>query len=61
MERYSKSGFSFDEHEREDVVEYRGIFLKEMKVLLSYFVKFKEDGTILPKEYPEDCAVGGSD
>ena len=51
----------FDGHEREDVVEYREIFLEEMKALLPYFVKFKEDGTILPKEYPDDCAVGGSD
>ncbi len=32
-----------------------------MKALLPYFVEFKEDGTILPKEYPEDCAVGGLD
>ena len=49
----------FDGHKREDVVEYREIFLREMKSLLPYFVEFKEDGTILPKEYPDDCAVGG--
>ena len=43
------------------MIEYREIFLEEMKVLLPYFVEFKEDGTILPKKYPDDYAVGGSD
>ena len=60
MERCSKRGF-FNGHEREDVVEYWEIFLEEMKSLLPYFVKFKEDGRILPKEYPSDCAVRGPD
>ena len=54
-------GVFIDGHERKDVVEYREIFLEEMKALLPYFVQFKEDGTILPKKYPDDCAVGGSD
>lgn len=52
-----KRGF-FDGYVHEDVVEYRGNFL-EIKVLLPYFVKFKEDNTILSKEYPNDCAVEG--
>ena len=56
-----QKGIFFDGHEREDVVEYREIFLEEMKALLPYFVEFKEDGTILPKEYLDDCAVGDSD
>ena len=56
-----QKGFFFDGHEREDMIEYWGIFLEEMEAILSYFVEFKEDGTILPKEYLEDCAVGGSD
>ena len=30
-----------------------------MKSLLPYVVEFKEDGTVLPKQYPDDCAVGG--
>ena len=51
----------FDRHEREDVVEYREIFLVEIKALLPYFVKFKEDNTILPKKYPEDYVIRGSD
>ena len=54
-----QKGVFFDGHEREDVVEYWKTFLEEMKSLLSYFVQFQDDGTILPKEYPEDCAVGG--
>ena len=40
-------------------MEYREKFLEEMKKLLSYFVEFGKDGSILPKEYPEDCTVGG--
>ena len=30
-----------------------------MKSLLSYFVEFKEDSIIIPKQYPNDCVVGG--
>ena len=55
-----QKGVFFDGHEREDVVEYRETFLEEMKALSPYFVEFGEDGSILPKEYPEDCEVGGS-
>ncbi len=47
----------FDGHEREDVIEYRETFLNDMKSLLPYFVGFFEDGTMVPKEYPDDCAV----
>ena len=56
-----KKGFFFDGHEQENIVEYRKIFLEEIKLFLSYYVGFKEDGKILPKEYPSDCAVGGLD
>ena len=55
-----KRGFFFGGHKREDVVECQGIFLEKIKALLSYFVEFKENGTILPKKYPDDCAIGGS-
>ena len=41
-------------------MEYRETFLKEMKSLLPYFVEFQDDGIILPKEYPKDCAIGVS-
>lgn len=50
-----------DGHEREDVVEYRETFLDEMKSLLPYFVEFSDDGSMLPKTYPEDCAIAGPD
>lgn len=43
------------------MVECQEIFLEEIKVLLPYFVKFKEDGTILPKEYLNNCTVGSLD
>ena len=32
-----------------------------MKSLLPYLVEFQDDGTILHKEYPEGCVVGGPD
>ncbi len=51
----------FDGHEREDVIEYRETFLNEIKSLLPYFVEFFEDGTMVPKEYPDDCKVAGPD
>ena len=41
------------------MVEYRNLFFKEMESLLPYLVEFNNDGTILPKEYPYDCAIGG--
>ena len=40
-------------------MEYRKTFLEEMKLLLPYFVEFQDNGTILLKEYPKNCAVGG--
>lgn len=51
----------FDAHEREGVVEYRETFLNEMKSLLLYFVEFSDDGSMLLKTYPENCATGGPD
>ena len=48
-------------HERENVMEYIETFLSEMKSLLPYFVEFSDDGSILPKVYPDNCAVDGSD
>lgn len=41
------------------MVEYRETFLKEMKLLLPYLVEFREDGIMIPKEYPDNCTVGG--
>ena len=43
------------------MIEYQETFLNEMKSLLPYFVEFLEDGTMVLKEYPDDCAVGGPD
>ena len=60
MERSIKRSI-FAGHEQEDVIEYREIFLDEIKSLLPYFVEFPDDGSMLPKTYPEDCAVGGPD
>ena len=39
-------------------MEYQETFLKGMKSFLPYFIEFQDDGTILLKEYPEDCAIG---
>jgi len=54
-----KKGIFFDGHEREDVVEYRKQFLEFIHGLLPYMVEFNENGSIEPKEYPENCHVGG--
>ncbi len=43
------------------MVEYKKTILSEMKSLLPHFVEFSDDGSILPKVYPDDCAVGRSD
>ena len=32
-----------------------------MKSLLPYFVEFSEDGSMISKKYPDNCAVGGPD
>lgn len=53
-----QKGVFYNRHEQDDIVEYKEKFLEEMKELLPYFVQFGEDGSILPKEYPKDCAVG---
>jgi len=56
-----RKGVFLDGHEREDVVEYRKFFLETVQGLLPYMVEFNADGTIISKEYPEGCSVGGPD
>ena len=58
--KVQKSVFFYG-HERENVVEYRKTFLSEIKSLLSYFLECSDNGSILPKVYPNDCVVGRSD
>ena len=43
------------------MVEYKETFLNKIKSLLAYFVEFSNDGSMLLKIYPDDCAVGGAD
>ena len=50
-----------DGHERSDVVEDRKNFLTKMEELKSCVVEFEEDGTMKPKAYPSNCAVGGDE
>lgn len=54
-----KKGVFLDGHEREDVVQYRHEFLKEMKEMQPYLVQFSEDGSMKEKIYPEGCIVNG--
>lgn len=42
------------------MIEYRETFLDKMKVLFPHFIDFSENGSILPKDYPKDCAVDRS-
>lgn len=43
------------------MVKYKKTFLNKIKSLLSYFVKFSNNRSILPKIYPKNCAVDGLD
>ena len=56
-----QKGVFFYWHKREVVIEYRETFLNEMKSLVLYFVEFSEDGTIVPKKYPDVWEVVGLD
>lgn len=46
-----------DEHERPDVMEDRATFLKVMEDLKPYMIEFKDNRTMKPKVYPDDCAI----
>ena len=48
-----------DKYKHLDVVEDYANFLKVMKDLEPYIVKFKEDRTIKAKLYPDDYIVKG--
>ena len=50
-----------DRHERANVVEDCKNFLKRLEELKPYIVEFEEDGTMKPKIYPADYAVGGDE
>ena len=43
------------------MIEYWKKILKEIKAILLYFTKFKEDDIILPKDYLDNCVVKDSD
>lgn len=48
----------FDGYKEKDVIEYKKIFLSEIKSFLPFFVKFFDDRSILFKVYLNNCAVG---
>lgn len=52
-----QKGMFIDWHKCKDVIEYKKIFLKKMRLLLLYFVEFSEDSSILKKNYLNNCAV----
>lgn len=58
--RYIGKNVFIDGHERPDVVKDREVFLETMKSLAPYLVEFDKDGNMLPKAYPVDCEVRGS-
>ena len=47
-----------DEYEQSDIVKDCKNFFKKMEELKSYMIIFEENGTMNPKIYPPDCAVG---
>lgn len=56
MEKSTKSQF-FNSHKYKDMIKYRKRFLNEVKARLPYFVQFSENGSMLSKVYPQNCAV----
>lgn len=48
-----------DGYERKNVVENKGEFLKKMEMFSPYMVGFQEDGSMISKQYPSDCAISG--
>ncbi len=48
-------------HERPDVVKDREEFLQTMRDLELCLVEFNPDGTMKPKQYPDDCFVEGEE
>lgn len=54
-----KKGVFLDSHKQPDVVEDRHWFLSQLEKLLPYLVEFCEDGSMMLKQYPSDCAVNG--
>lgn len=57
MKKISKGVF-FDYHKQEDIFEYEEICLEEIKTLLSYFVEFNDNKSILLKIYSKDSSMG---
>lgn len=56
-----KKDVFINEHERSDVVKDRNNFLEMMKDLKPFMVEFESDGSMKPKEYLPNCAVGGDE
>lgn len=56
-----QKGVFFHEHKRKDGIKYKMIFLCKIKSLLSYFIEFSDNRSILSKVYLNDCIVKGSD
>lgn len=50
----------FNSHKQKNIVEYKETFLEKIKVFFPYLGEFSKDKSILPKEYPKDCKMGGS-
>lgn len=41
------------------MIKYTEKFLDKIKKLLLYLVRFSKNGSIISKEYPENCIMGG--
>ena len=50
-----------DRHKRPNIIKDCKKFLEKMEELKPYLVEFNEDSTMKEKNYPANCAVGGSD
>ena len=43
------------------MVEYREIFLKKIRLFLSYFIEFSKEGSILEKNYLDNYKIDEPD
>lgn len=55
-----KKGFT-NRCKYEDMVEYREIFLKKIRLFLSYFIEFSKEGSILEKNYLDNYKIDEPD
>lgn len=60
MKKNKKKVF-FNGHKCKNMIKYKRNFLSKIKILLSYFIEFDKNKSILPKKYLKNYLVEGLD